>query len=98
MIAFEAAANRSPRPTTSPSSPPAACDRARPGWSAATTPCFLTEWPFRSEDHWPAVREVSCPALLVRAEDSFVLSADVAEAEAEALGGELVEIGPAAIW
>lgn len=57
-------------------------------------PLFLTTWPFRAEDHWPAVRGVSCPALLVRAEDSFVLAADVAVAEAEALGGELVEIGP----
>lgn len=57
-------------------------------------PVFLTTWPFRAEDHWPAVRAVSCPALLVRAEDSFVLAADVAAAEAEALAAAIVEIGP----
>ena len=40
------------------------------------------------------MRGVTCPSLLVRAEDSFVLPADVAAAEAEALGADLVEIGP----
>lgn len=57
-------------------------------------PRFLAEWPFRAEDHWPAVRAVSCPTLVVRARDSFVLDRGVAEAEAEVLGAELVEIGP----
>jgi pimeloyl-ACP methyl ester carboxylesterase len=94
VIAFEAAANR-----FAPADQVAvlAAGSVRPGPAGLERchdPVFLSEWPFRSEDHWPAVRGVSCPALVVRAEDSFVLSAELAEAEVEALGGELVEIGP----
>ena len=57
-------------------------------------PLFFTRWPFRDEDHWPAFSAVSCPSLVVRATDSPVLAADVAEAEAVVLGTEVVEIGP----
>ena len=94
VIAFEAAANR-----FAPAEHIAvlAAGSVRPGPAGLERchdPVFLAEWPFRREDHWPAVRGVSCPALLVRAEDSFVLSAELAAAEAEALGAELVEIGP----
>ncbi len=94
VIAFEAAANR-----FAPSEHIAvlAAGSVRPGADGLVRchdPLLLERWPFRAEDHWPAVRAVSCPALVVRAEDSFVLAPDVAAAEVEALGGELVEIGP----
>jgi pimeloyl-ACP methyl ester carboxylesterase len=94
VIAFEAGANRH-----APSDQVAvlAAGSVRPGRAGLERchdPVFLTEWPFRAEDHWPAVRGVECPALLVRAQDSFVLSAELAAAEAEALGAEIVEIGP----
>jgi pimeloyl-ACP methyl ester carboxylesterase len=94
VIAFEQAANRF-APAEHVSVLAAGSVRPGPaGLERCHDPVFLTEWPFRSEDHWPAVRGVTCPALLVRAEDSFVLSAGLAAAEAEALGAELVEIGP----
>ncbi len=94
VVAFEAAANR-----WAPYEHVAvlAAGSVRPGPAGLERthdPLFFTEWPFRAEDHWDAVRGVRAPALVVRAEDSFVLSADLAAAEAEILGAELVEIGP----
>jgi pimeloyl-ACP methyl ester carboxylesterase len=94
VIAFEAAAN-----AHAPAEHVAvlAAGSVRPGLSGLERchdPYFLHEWPFRAEDHWPAVRGVTRPALLVRARDSFVLSEELATAEAAALGAELVEIGP----
>ncbi len=94
VVDFEGAANR-----WAPSDHVAvlAAGSVRPGPAGLERthdPLFFTEWPFRAEDHWSAVRAVRAPALVVRAEDSFVLSADLAAAEAEALGAELVVIGP----
>lgn len=94
VIVYEAAAN-----AHAPADQVAvlAAGSVRPGAAGLERchdPYFLGEWPFRAEDHWPAVTGVRCPALLVRAEDSFVMSAELAAAEVEALGGELVEIGP----
>ena len=94
VIAFEAAAN-----AHAPADQVAvlAAGSVRPGAAGLERchdPYFLGEWPFRGEDHWPAVRGVTCPALLVRAENSFVLSEELAVAEADALGAALVEIGP----
>ena len=94
VIAFEAAAN-----AHAPADQVAvlASGSVRPGPAGLERchdPYFLGEWPFRGEDHWPAVRGVTCPALLVRAENSFVLSEELAVAEADALGAALVEIGP----
>jgi pimeloyl-ACP methyl ester carboxylesterase len=94
VAAFEAAANR-----FAPADQIAvlAAGSVRPGPAGLERchdPVFLGEWPFRAEDHWAAVRAVGCPALVVRAEDSFVLSAELAAAEAAALGATLVEIGP----
>jgi pimeloyl-ACP methyl ester carboxylesterase len=94
VIAFEAAAN-----AHAPAEHVAvlASGSVRPGAGGLERchdPYFLGEWPFRAEDHWPAVGGVTCPALLVRAANSFVLSEELAAAEAQALGAELVEIGP----
>ena len=78
VIAFEAAAN-----AHAPADQIAvlASGSVRPGAAGLERchdPYFLGEWPFRGEDHWPAVRGVTCPALLVRAENSFVLSEELA--------------------
>ncbi|MCU1488045.1 MAG: hypothetical protein JWN67_4791 [Actinomycetia bacterium] len=64
------------------------------GYVRRHDPLFLTRWPFRAEDHWPAFRAVTCPALVVRAVDSPVLDADTAQAEAEVLRADIVQIQP----
>jgi pimeloyl-ACP methyl ester carboxylesterase len=94
VIAFEAAANAYAPPEQIAVLAAGSVRPGPTGLERCHDPYFLGEWPFRGEDHWPAVAGVRCPSLLVRAQDSFVLSAELAAAEVEALGGELVEIGP----
>jgi pimeloyl-ACP methyl ester carboxylesterase len=94
VIEFEQAANRHAPPEQVAV---LAAGSVRPGVDALVRchdPVFLTEWPFRAEDHWPAVRGVRSRGLVVRAQDSVVLSEELARAEADALGGDVVEIGP----
>ncbi len=58
-------------------------------------PFFLSRWPFRAENHWPELGRIRCPALVVRADQSPVLSADMAERMVEQLpNGRLVDVGP----
>jgi len=94
VIAFEAAANRH-APADHIAVLAAGSVRPGPGGLVRVhDPRLFESWPFRAEDHWPAVRAVAAPTLLVRAEDSPVLSSEVAAVEVKALRGELVEIGP----
>jgi pimeloyl-ACP methyl ester carboxylesterase len=54
---------------------------------------FLCRWPFRSDDRWDELRGLDRPVLVVRAGESPVLAADVAERMvAEARDARLIEI------
>jgi pimeloyl-ACP methyl ester carboxylesterase len=56
---------------------------------------FLARWPFRSENHWPVLGRIRCPVLVVRADQSPVLAADVAARMVEAMAdARLVDVGP----
>jgi pimeloyl-ACP methyl ester carboxylesterase len=58
-------------------------------------PSFLRTWPFRAEDHWPAVQRVKAPTLVVRAIDSPVLAAHVAQQMVDTMAdARLIEVGP----
>jgi pimeloyl-ACP methyl ester carboxylesterase len=56
-------------------------------------PFFLQRWPFRSDDRWGELQALELPVLLVHAEQSYVLSAEVAERMAEVIrNGRLVRV------
>ena len=56
-------------------------------------PYFLQRWPFRSDDRWAALESLELPVMLVHAEQSYVLSAEVAERMAEVMrNGRLVRV------
>jgi pimeloyl-ACP methyl ester carboxylesterase len=46
---------------------------------------FLQRWPFRLDDHWAELASLDLPVLLVHAEQSYVLSAEVAGRMAETI-------------
>lgn len=62
------------------------------GLARKMDPYLTTRWPFRSDDRWNELRELSVPTLAVRAADSPILSEEVAAAMAELPGVELVTI------
>jgi pimeloyl-ACP methyl ester carboxylesterase len=54
---------------------------------------FLCRWPFRSDNRWGELRRLEQPVLVVRAEESPVLAADIADRMVtEARSARLVEI------
>ena len=54
---------------------------------------FLQRWPFRLDNHWAELASLDLPILLVHAEQSYVLSAEVAGRMAEAIRkGKLVGV------
>jgi pimeloyl-ACP methyl ester carboxylesterase len=56
---------------------------------------FLQRWPFRDDDHWSLLPRLALPTLVVRAADSPVLSAEVADRMVAVMGqAERVDIGP----
>jgi pimeloyl-ACP methyl ester carboxylesterase len=56
-------------------------------------PFFLERWPFRSDDRWKELSALKLPVLVVRARDSVVLSADVAQQMAETVhNARLLEV------
>jgi pimeloyl-ACP methyl ester carboxylesterase len=66
---------------------------AEGGLARKHDPYFLERWPFRSDDHWAELGSVEVPLLLVHAEQSYVLAADVAERMAGVLrNGRLVRV------
>ncbi len=66
---------------------------AEGGFVRAIDPFFLERWPFRSDDHWEALRGLDRPLLVVRAEQSPGLSVDdAARMVAESPDGRLVTI------
>jgi pimeloyl-ACP methyl ester carboxylesterase len=66
---------------------------AEGGLARKHDPYFLERWPFRSDDHWEELRSLEVPLLLVHAEQSYVLSAEVAERMAgELRNGRLVRV------
>ncbi len=66
---------------------------AEGGLARKHDPYFLRRWPFRSDDHWGELESLDLPVLLVHAELSYVLSAEVAQRMAEvARDGRLVRV------
>lgn len=63
------------------------------GLTRAIDPLFLERWPFRSDDRWPELCALEIPVLVVRAEESPALPAEVAAEMAARTGdGRLVTI------
>lgn len=66
---------------------------AEGGLARKHDPFFLQRWPFRRDDRWGELASLEPPVLLVHAEHSYVLSADVAERMAEVVpNGRLVRV------
>lgn len=55
-------------------------------------PFFAERWPFRSDDRWAELASLSCPALVVRAGDSPVLSREEADRMNDHAHVRLVEV------
>lgn len=56
-------------------------------------PFFTVQWPFLTEDWWPALEQFEAPLLIVRAADSVVCSAQIAdEMRRRAQHAQLVEV------
>jgi pimeloyl-ACP methyl ester carboxylesterase len=66
---------------------------AEGGLARKHDPYFLGRWPFRSDDHWAELESLELPVLLIHAEQSYVLSAKVAERMAGVIrNGKLVRV------
>ena len=56
-------------------------------------PVYAARWPFRNMTYWDYAQRVSCPVLLLRGGESFVLSPEMAEKTAGSIADcRLVEI------
>jgi pimeloyl-ACP methyl ester carboxylesterase len=96
VVAFERESNRHADPVTIET---VAFGGVRPGPAGRLVrkhdEVFLKRWPFRDEDHWSLLPRLTMPTLVVRAADSPVLSAEVANRMVEAMPhAERVDIGP----
>jgi pimeloyl-ACP methyl ester carboxylesterase len=96
VVAFEQESNRHADPAAIE---PVAFGGVRPGPAGRLVrkhdEVFLKRWPFRDEDHWSLLPRLTMPTLVVRAADSPVLSAEVADRMVEAIPhAERVDIGP----
>jgi pimeloyl-ACP methyl ester carboxylesterase len=66
---------------------------AEGGLARKHDPYFLQRWPFRLDDRWGELQSLEVPVLVVHAEQSYVLSAEVAERMADAIPhGSLVRV------
>jgi pimeloyl-ACP methyl ester carboxylesterase len=66
---------------------------AEGGLARKHDPYFLQRWPFRSDDHWAELESLEHPVLVVHAEQSYVLSTEVAERMGRVIrSGKLVRV------
>ena len=64
------------------------------GFTIKHDPFFFDRWPFRSDDHWERLGQLTCPTLYVHAADSFVSGEVMREMASKTANAEFAEVAP----